>query len=98
MGRCWRMKHLLLPVLLRHRLHAASHLGGDPRCAGSGHPGRTNLRSAGPGHPGHTNLRCAGSGHPGRTSRLLTVAELEYVRDWALPFRLGVLKRKEVLK
>ncbi len=37
------------------------------------------------------------SGHPGRTSRLLTVAELEYLRDQALPYRLGVLKRLEVL-
>ncbi len=37
------------------------------------------------------------SGHPGRTSRLLTVAELEYFRDQGLPFRLGTLKRLEVL-
>ncbi len=37
------------------------------------------------------------SGHPGRTSRLLTVAELAYVRDQALPFRLSSLKRLEVL-
>ena len=37
------------------------------------------------------------SGHPGRTSRLLTVAELEYLRDHALPFRLNTLKRMEVL-
>ena len=37
------------------------------------------------------------SGHPGRTSRLLTLAELEYLRDRALPFRLGILKREEVL-
>jgi hypothetical protein len=37
------------------------------------------------------------SGHPGRTSRLLTMAELEYHRDRALPFRLGSLKRMEVL-
>jgi hypothetical protein len=37
------------------------------------------------------------SGHPGRTGRLLTVAELEYLRDQALPFRLGNLKRLEVL-
>jgi hypothetical protein len=37
------------------------------------------------------------SGHPGRTSRLLTVAELENVRDEALPFRLNSLKRLEVL-
>lgn len=37
------------------------------------------------------------SGHPARTSRLLTVAELEYLRDHALPSRLNSLKRVEVL-
>jgi len=37
------------------------------------------------------------SGHPGRTSRLLTMAELTYLRDQALPFRLSSLKRLEVL-
>ena len=37
------------------------------------------------------------SGHPGHTSRLLTVAELENVRDQGLPFRLASLKRTEVL-
>ena len=37
------------------------------------------------------------SGHPARTSRLLTVAELENLRDQALPFRLDRLKRLEVL-
>jgi hypothetical protein len=37
------------------------------------------------------------SGHPGNTGRLLTVAELEYLRDQYLPFRLQVLKRLEVL-
>lgn len=31
------------------------------------------------------------SGHPGRTSRLMTVAELEYQRDFALPKRLTSL-------
>src|SRR3989442_9292013 len=36
-------------------------------------------------------------GHPGRTSRLLTVAELESLRDLGLPFRLSSLKRLEVL-
>jgi hypothetical protein len=36
-------------------------------------------------------------GHPGRTSRLLTMAELGDVRDRALPYRLSVLKRLEVL-
>src|SRR5206468_4120796 len=37
------------------------------------------------------------SGHPGHTSRLLTVAELENLRDEGLPQRLGSLKRLEVL-
>ena len=37
------------------------------------------------------------SGHPARTSRLLTVAELENLRDQAVPFRLDRLKRLEVL-
>ncbi len=37
------------------------------------------------------------SGHPGRTSRLLTVPELVYLRDHALPNRLSTLKRQEVL-
>jgi hypothetical protein len=37
------------------------------------------------------------SGHPGHTSRLLTVAELEYLRDHELPFQLARLKRMEVL-
>lgn len=37
------------------------------------------------------------SGHPGGTSRLLTIAELRYQRDQALPLRLETLKRREVL-
>ena len=37
------------------------------------------------------------SGHPGRTSRLLTVAELEYLRDYRLPKTLARLYRLEVL-
>ena len=37
------------------------------------------------------------SGHPGHTNRLLTVAELQSMRDRQLPFTLGILKRKEVL-
>jgi hypothetical protein len=37
------------------------------------------------------------TGHPGKTSRLLTVAELQFLRDVALPYRLGNLKRLEVL-
>jgi hypothetical protein len=37
------------------------------------------------------------TGHPGRTSRLLTMAELEYLRDEGLPDRLENLKRVEVL-
>ena len=37
------------------------------------------------------------SGHPGGTSRLLTMAELDNLRDEGLPFRLANLKREEVL-
>jgi len=37
------------------------------------------------------------SGHPGRTSRLLTVPELSYLRDYQLPKRLARLFRNEVL-
>ncbi len=37
------------------------------------------------------------SGHPGRTSRLLTMDELVYVRDYRLPKTLGRLHRLEVL-
>src|SRR5437773_1968583 len=36
-------------------------------------------------------------GHPGRTSRLFTVAELEYVRDHRLPYALQRLHDLEVL-
>jgi len=34
------------------------------------------------------------SGHPGSTSRLETMARLEYLRDHALPFRLDMLDRR----
>jgi len=37
------------------------------------------------------------SGHPGGTSRLLTMSELESLRDLALPMRLASLKRRETL-
>lgn len=37
------------------------------------------------------------SGHPGHTSRLLTVAELEYLRDVRMPYALNWLHRLEVL-
>ncbi|HEV2394342.1 MAG TPA: S46 family peptidase [Verrucomicrobiae bacterium] len=37
------------------------------------------------------------SGNPARTARLLTMSELENARDQALPFRLCILKRLEVL-
>jgi hypothetical protein len=37
------------------------------------------------------------SGHPGRTSRLNTVAHLEYLRDMSVPQQLDMLRRREVL-
>lgn len=37
------------------------------------------------------------SGHPGRTSRLLTMDELAYTRDYRLPKTLGRLNRLEVV-
>ncbi len=37
------------------------------------------------------------SGHPGHTDRLLTLADLEYLRDHAYPYTLQWLHRKEVL-
>jgi hypothetical protein len=37
------------------------------------------------------------SGHPGRTSRLFTVAELEYQRDFRIPYTLQRLKALDVL-
>jgi len=37
------------------------------------------------------------SGHPGGTSRMLTMAELEHLRDHTLPWRLRILNRQEVL-
>ena len=37
------------------------------------------------------------SGHPGRTSRLNTVAHLEYQRDTVMPELLDMLRRREVL-
>lgn len=37
------------------------------------------------------------SGHPGRTSRLNTVAHLEYLRDVVHPQQLDTLRRREVL-
>src|SRR5205823_4992169 len=37
------------------------------------------------------------SGHPGRTSRLNTVAHLDYLRDVQMPQTLDLLRRREVL-
>jgi hypothetical protein len=37
------------------------------------------------------------SGHPGRTNRQNTVAQLEFLRDRVYPFRLNVLRRREVM-
>lgn len=37
------------------------------------------------------------SGHPGRTSRLNTVAHLEYLRDVVMPDQLDMLRRREIM-
>lgn len=37
------------------------------------------------------------SGNPGRTNRISTVAELKYMRDHALPYRLNFIRRREIL-
>ena len=37
------------------------------------------------------------SGHPGRTSRLLTLSEIEYLRDISMPYTMAFLHRQEVL-
>jgi hypothetical protein len=37
------------------------------------------------------------SGHPGTTRRLLTIPELEYIRDNQFVYQLALLKRREVL-
>lgn len=37
------------------------------------------------------------SGHPGRTSRLNTMAALEFIRDRRAPFALNVMRRREIL-
>lgn len=37
------------------------------------------------------------AGHPGSTRRLLTMAELAYIRDSQVPFALALTKRREVL-
>ena len=37
------------------------------------------------------------SGHPGRTERLNTVAHLEFLRDFADPLQLNLVRREEVL-
>jgi len=37
------------------------------------------------------------SGHPGRTERLDTVAHLRYLRDYAVPGTLNLLRRREVV-
>lgn len=37
------------------------------------------------------------SGHPGSTSRLDTMAQLEFLRDTGYPFRLEVLKRRDAV-
>ncbi len=37
------------------------------------------------------------SGNPGRTNRISTVAELKYMRDKGLPYRLNFIRRREIL-
>ncbi len=37
------------------------------------------------------------SGNPGRTNRISTLAELKYLRDIGLPYRLDFIRRREIL-
>ncbi len=37
------------------------------------------------------------SGNPGRTNRISTLAELKYLRDVGLPYRLNFIRRREIL-
>ncbi len=37
------------------------------------------------------------SGNPGRTNRISTLAELKYLRDVGLPYRLDFIRRREIL-
>ncbi len=67
------------------------------RCYEDGKPAKIEHHLKWSGSGAKDNELVFVTGHPGRTSRLNTVAELEYLRDIGFPFIMQRLNRMEVL-